>query len=349
MKTKRFIKVTAFILIFTVCFFCVQGLLAGDNDTRDYRRITEFFDQRENSLDAVFLGSSATYAFWSPAIGWQENGITVYSLSSGVQEILAARYLIEDGRKTQPDALYIVNLVSVTEYYNHRIHSLLDGYPLSLTKLKMIDYLSDLGDYSFSERMEFYFPIIRFHGRWSDLYAVDFKKKPELYKGSNVYDNFINNTLDVRGGIWDYEGRAPVTETLEQGLSDLMDYCEEEKVKVLFILTPQSVQDEEKRGRQNTLKDMVIERGFDMLDMNEVAEEIGLNQKTDYYDPEHTNLHGSVKVVDYLSEYLIENYGFEDKRGNEDYADWQLAADKYYDQIKDKLTEEDLKYVTIKE
>lgn len=346
MKAKKIIKVIAFILIFTVCFFTAQGLLTGDVDTRDYRRIDGFFKQRENSLDAVFLGSSATYSFWTPAVGFREHGITVYSLSNAKQEILTAKYLIDDARKTQPDALYIVNLVSVTEQYNFRIHSVLDGYPNTINKFKMIHYMAELGDYTLGERMEFYFPIIRFHDRWSDLYTFDFKKTEEKYKGSSTYNNFISNAVDCSGALYDFEERIPVSEQLEAGIHDLLDYCEEENVKVLFVLTPQSVTDKTKRGQQNTLKDIVIERGFDMLDMNKVVDEIGLNDRIDFYNREHTNLHGSIKFTDYLSRYLIENYGFEDKRGDENYADWENDSKAYYEYVDGYFSQTDLKYIT---
>lgn len=346
MKAKKSIKVIAFILIFVVCFFTVQGLLTGDVDTRDYRRIDGFFKQRDNSLDAVFLGSSATYAFWTPAVAYREHGITVYSLSNAKQEILTAKYLIDDARKSQPDALYIVNLVSVTEQYNFRIHSVLDGYPNTINKFKMIHYMAELGDYTLGERMEFYFPIIRFHDRWSDLYTFDFKKTEEKYKGSSTYNNFVSNTVDCSGALFDYDERVPVSDQLRDGVNDLLDYCEEENVKVLFVLTPQAVNDKTKRGQQNTLKDIVIERGFDMLDMNELVDEMGLDVKVDYYNRDHTNLHGSIKFTDYFSRYLIENYGFEDKRGNENFADWEKDSNAYYKLVEKNFSEADLEYIT---
>ena len=347
MKAKKIVKVVAFILIFCICFFTIQSLLSGDVDTRDYRRIQGFFNEREESLDAVFLGSSATYSFWTPAFAYREHGITVYSLSNAKQEILTAKYLIDDARKTQPDALYIVNLVSVTEQYNFRIHSVLDGYPNTINKFKMIHYLSELGDYTLGERMEFYFPIIRFHDRWNDLYTFDFQKTKEPYKGSSSYNSFINNVTDCSGALWDFEERVPVSQQMEDGIIDLMNYCEEEDVNVLFVLTPQSVKDKVKRGQQNTLMDLVESRGFKTLDMNKVAAtEMGLDLKVDFYNREHTNLHGSIKFTDYFARYLIENYGFEDKRGDENYSDWEKDTAKYYKLIDKNISEADLRYIT---
>ena len=346
MKAKKIVKVIAFILIFSICFFTAQGLLTGDVDTRDYKRIKGFFQQREDSLDAVFLGSSATYAFWTPAFAYREYGITVYSLSNAKQEILTAKYLIDDARKTQPDALYIVNLVSVTEQYNFRIHSVLDGYPNTINKFKMIHYMAELGDYSLGDRMEFYFPIIRFHDRWNDLYTFDFQKVDEPYKGSSSYNNFINNTMDCSGALWNFDERVAVSQQMEDGINDLLDYCEEENVKVLFVLTPQAVTDKVKRGQQNTLMDLVKSRGFDTLDLNRLVQEMDIDERTDFYNRDHTNIHGSIKFTDYLSQHLIENYGFEDKRGDENYSDWENDTANYYKFVSSKFTAEDLTYLT---
>ncbi|MBQ8503960.1 MAG: hypothetical protein IJ491_06775 [Clostridia bacterium] len=348
MKIKRFFKVVIFVLIFAFCFVGVQNLLTGDADTRDHKRIEGFFDEKENSLDAVFLGSSATYAFWTAPVAWVEYGLTVYSLSSSKQQILAAKYLIADARKTQPDALYIVNVASVTEQYNAiNTHRLIFGYPYTENKYDMINYLSELGGMSFSDRMEFYFPIIRFHDRWSDLVSFDFKKTTDAYKSASSYKSFLSKVEDVSGGLFDYEETAPISETLTTGLNDLMDYCEQEQVKVLFVVTPQSLTDEEKRGQQNTVMELIRSRGFDVLNMHELVEEMDLDLTTDYYNGDHTNIHGSIKFTDYLSRYLIENYGFKDKRGTERLASWDRAGEKYYNLISPYLTEEDLKYVSV--
>ena len=345
MTKKSIVKALVFILIFATGFFSIQALLTGDPDTRDYRRITDFFDQREGSLDAVFLGSSATYSFWNSAVAWEEHGITVYPFASAKQEILAAKYMIADAVKKHPDAVYIVNLTSVNEKYNFRIHRLIDGYPNTINKFRMINYLCDLGGHTLGQRMEFFFPIIRFHDRWSELTRFDFNPPEEKYKSSLYYPSYLSKTKDVSGNLWDYEGKSDVSEQLLEGLDELMDYCERKSIKLLFVLTPQSIKNEEKRGQQNTLIEYVASKGFDTLDMNKVVDEIGLDTTIDFYDREHTNLHGSIKTTQYLSRYLIENYNLEDKRGKEEFSDWTQAAELYYERISKHLIPDDYEYL----
>ena len=343
---KKIIKGIAFLLVFATCFFTVQAIFSGDGDDRDYRRIKSFFEQRENSVDAVFLGSSATYTFWQAPVAWNEYGITVFPLSNVKQPLLTAKFMIDDARKKQPDALYIVNIASVTEEYNFRIHRALDGYPNTINKFKMIDYLCDLGGFSLSERMEYYFPIIRFHSRWGELVPSDFNTPDDKHKGAVSNSLFMKGIEDVTGGIKEFDYYEPISEQLEQGIIDLMDYCEEEQVKVLFVATPQEFTEKTRMGQLNTVTKMLRERNFEVFNMMEYSEDIGLDTTKDYFNTTHTNIHGAIKVTDYFARYLIDKYGFEDKRGNADFSDWDEASADYYKTISGYMTEEDYKIIT---
>lgn len=344
MKGKKIIKAVSFLLIFLFGFFTVQPVLA-DRDASDYRRIQGFFEEKEESLDAVFLGSSTTYAFWTPPVAFAEYGITVYSFSNAAQPAFAAKYLIEDAKKTQPDALYIINVTHLLEDYGTYLHKLLVNYPNGINKLKMTDYLCDIAGLSLTERMEHYFPILRFHDRWSELTKENFNISSEKYKCGSIYKSFLSITTDFSGMKYDFEIRSSLDDNNLKGLNDLMDYCEQNSVKVLFILTPQTLTESERFGKQNTTVDMLEERGFDVLDLRKCTDEIGLDFSTDFYNEKHTNIHGSLKVTDYISRYLIENYGFEDKRGKEEYSDWTEAAEKYYEKISEYLNGNDYKYL----
>ena len=127
---RKFIKAVAFVLAFLVLFGAVSGVLVCPNDYRNYQWVGAFYENEKNSLDAVYLGSSTVYAFWSPAIAWEQNGIAVWNYTSPRQPLVAAKYIIEDCRKTQKDALYIVNLNRVAMKYDKTaMHYLLDYMP----------------------------------------------------------------------------------------------------------------------------------------------------------------------------------------------------------------------------
>lgn len=344
---KTVAKVFVFLAVFVCCFFTVQEILCGDADTTDAKRINGFFAERENSLDAVFLGPSTTYAFWTPAVAWKEYGISAYSFSNSAQPLFAAKYLIDDARKTQPNAVYIINVTHFLIDYETYLHRLLYSYPLTLNKLKMTGYLCDLAGFDMSQTMEFFFPIIRFHERWSELTVSDFSNPTDEYKASSSYASFLKKSRNVSGGEIDFNDYEGLEEINRKGMSDLMDYCEKEEVKVLFVVMPQSLNVEGREGKQNTTVKMLQERGFDVLDLRKHTAEIGIDYKKDYYNEKHANIHGSIKITDFISQYLIEKYGFKDKRGDAAYSDWDTASDNYYSMITPYLNENDLNYVTI--
>lgn len=341
---KKIFKCTLFALIFIFLFTTLQGVLVGNPDSRDSKRIAGFFDLPDESLDVVFLGSSATYAFWNAPVAWSEYGITVYPFSNSAQPSFAAKYLIEDAKKRHPDALYIINVTHILERYDPYIDNLLTNYPFTLNKIRMTNYLCSQADFSFVKTLGMHFPVFRYKERWSDLSLSDFEKKPDAYMGGSRYDVFLKQSKDVSSYNPDFNLRTELEDYEIEGMNDLMDYCEEENANVLFIIMPQAV-GKERIAKQNTIAEMLESRGMNFLDLRKHADEIGIDYEVDYYNERHTNLHGSIKVTDYLSRYLIENYGFEDKRGQKSYENWQTASDKYFKLVKPYLIESDYEYL----
>ena len=79
--------------------------------------------------------------------------------------------------------------------------------------------------------------------------------------------------------------------------------------------------------------ELIRQRGYDVLDMMGSIEELGLDLRQDFYNSSHTNIHGAIKVTEYLAAWLAERYGFSDKRCDAAYADWQQAFENYVEDI----------------
>jgi len=337
---KNIIKPVAFLTLFLIVFNMLSTPLVISRDNDEYQWMAGIYGEKEDSLDAVYLGSSNCYAFWNPAIAWERSGIAVFPYVCSSQPLIAAEYLIREARKTQPDALYIINTNSLGDREKDIddvvMHRLLDFMPLSQNKLELTDYLCDAADLSFSERLEYYFPIIRYHDNWENLTKNNFDYTINTVKGSNTRYWFFKNVYDVTDYYYIPEDCSPVTELLEDSLESLFDYLKEENVNVLFVTVPRAEKIKGEPERINTVNKMIEESGFTVLDLRDDYEEIGLDLTVDYYNVNHTNIHGSAKFTYYLSDYLIENYGFEDKRGQEDYAEWDAAAAEYAELIADR-------------
>lgn len=335
MKKNHIIKAVLFTLIFILLFAYVSKVVTYPSDYRNYQWIGGFYEEEEESLDAVYIGSSNCYAFWNSMTAWDEYGIAVYPYSCNAMSFLATEYLIKETRKTQPDALFVVNVNTISELTVtiEKVHHLLDYMPFSLTKLELIDALADAGDFTTEERMECIVPMLRYHGRWSDLNKKDFKYKVNGMKGASAYSTFLNTYVDITDRYVLTDETADVPDIYADALDSLLDYCDEEKVNVLFVTVPRAEKDEERLKQINRINEMIEERGYDTLYLMDETEAIGLDITTDFYNRNHTNVHGSIKYTQYLSEYLIENYGFENKKGDEAYSSWDKGYEKYSKKI----------------
>lgn len=332
MTIKNLFKAVAFFVLFVFCFIPVNKVVSQPEDKRNHQWIAGFYEEPENSLDAVYIGSSNCYAFWNPLIAWESHGITVYPYACNDQPFAATSHLIEEVHKTQPQATIIVNVNSLweTKIKNTDIHYLLDNMPLSRNKLALTKHLCRKADLDFAESLEYYLPIIRYHERWNEVDMRDFDVPLDGLKGASTYHNHINGIQNITDLYRVGETPAEPEEAVEQLLEELLDYCDENRVKnILFVTVPRAEKAAEAPDVFLSLNETIASRGYDVLDMMDMLEETGLELFRDYYNDTHTNIHGSIKFTRYLAEYLVTNYGFRDKRGQEDYSSWDTARKKY--------------------
>ena len=326
------VRCAAFCAIFALLFGLMARALSHYPDYRCYQLVAGFYEEAEGSLDAVYVGSSNCYAFWNAPAAWHNYGLAVYPFASPSQPFYATEHLMREARKTQPDAMFIVNVNSVDEddMSAASIHYLVNYMPDSENKAALIDYLADLLGYNAIDRLEFRFPWLRIRELWLSL--IEDGPLPPLdgLKGASTYGNYLSGEEDISGGYDmppDWTPELP--EALEAAIVSLLDYCDETGVRVLFVSVPRVEDSGYSRGRIERACDMIRDRGYEVLDMSPLAAGMGLDLTRDYYNTKHANLHGSLKFTRYLSEYLIRHYGLKDRRGSDGYASWDQAWARY--------------------
>lgn len=313
------------------------GLLSGVSsimvtraaDARIYQWYSGFYAEKEDSLDAVYIGSSATYAFWVAPLAWERYGIAVHPLTAPSQPFEAAEYLIKEARKTQSDALYIVPINTIKKITDTRVHYLVDNMPLSWNKVQLVRTMGKYMEIDWTEQLEYLFPLIRYHSRWTELTEADFSQPFDGFKGGSHHASFLRTSTDISSSVRTTERTGALPQITLEALDSLLEYCDTEQLNVLFIATPQADTDEFDLARMHTVQKIVQEHGYPVLDMLPLANEIGIDFTKDYYNAHHTNIHGATKVTDYLCRYLVENFKFEDKRGDPAYSSWDKAYENY--------------------
>ena len=118
-KISKYISCISFIMIF-ILIFCICTKIVdhkgNNNDHEQFQHslIQGFYSEPSQSLDGVYLGASHVYTFWQAPIGWHKSGLAIYPFSSASQPITSVPFLISEVRKTQPQALIVININQIS-------------------------------------------------------------------------------------------------------------------------------------------------------------------------------------------------------------------------------------------
>ena len=224
-----------------------------------------------------------------------------------------------------------------------RVHWLTDFIPFSKNKIDMVYHIYEAGDGADAKNvLEFFFPLIQFHSRWTELTWQDIHyTKIGNLKGAMTFNDFFEVKSDVSSNYMQVNKREPLTNYADGALRDILDYCDEKTPNILFVIVPQFTGKESRIAQYNMAQTYIEDRGYTVLNMIDHLEDIGLDLTEDYIDMTgmHTNLHGSLKITKYLSEYLVENYSFTQK--TEGYEKWDKAYEIYSGLIEPYLTDDE--------
>jgi hypothetical protein len=350
-KRGALIRIACFWALIVVLIAAMNNVIGIGDDAYDNRgRIASFYRQPENTIDVVFIGASSMYRGWSSMVAWREYGITSYAYATSAQPTAAYQFIIKDIKKTQTPKVFVLDLRSyrsnpepTDNYISGAIRKVTDNMPFSWNRINAIDYMLDsIGIKTDNRNFDYYFSFMLYHNRWT-------RGKKALNIGSDKY----NKTQGTRVGkeifdVYDFpveklskptDKTAPLPESIEKNLDDLLAYLKESDTEATFLLLP-CLASEHDRELFNTVEATLDKNGFPYLDLLDSAAEMGLDYKTDFYDKKHLNVYGMDKSTRFLSEYLIGKYGLEDHRGDPKYAVWDAAYDEYVSQMKNYIKEE---------
>lgn len=340
LKKTPILRVVCFLLILVGLVIPVQkALLYRDRKTDNSSyQVMNFYKEKEDSLNPVFIGSSCCFSFYSPLLAYNSYGITTNNFASSGMGMIAYKYAIEEVRKTQKDALIVLTITPLDIMNYTALHYLLDYMPMSKNKLNFIKRYFTYGEESILNSLEYFFPLMRLHERWSDLTADDFILDNGT-KGATAHQYYLTYVTDISDELFFSEERREMPEDWVNIMTDLIDYCDEHNEKIMFLLPPRSYSEEE-FTQLNTLVDYIGSRGYDVLDLREKAEEIGLDPTHDFYDKRHTNVHGSLKYTDYVIKAVAEKHSIQlEYERNEE---WDSAFRNYYELIKTNVLDVEL-------
>lgn len=351
MTKKQIVRCIAFFLIVCLMLVAMCDLFELKNTTNYDKRLCGYKKFNENTIDAIYIGTSGVDRYWNPANAYEKYGMTVANYS--VDGMLTALYInaIEDASIKQDIKLVLVD----ARAYGHT-YTVADTDVCARRQMDAITYLSPtwfatvkktietmkkLGDCDNQRILSYYVPFVKYHTKWADeefLISESIGGRPHKYAGF-----FVNSSLSAKVSKqepvkYDTKVRKPLDKIAEESLYELIDYAKEKDIKLLFVDTPQFM-DEQEMARANTLADILEEKGETYLNFNlpEVQEKCGLkmNPEKDYYNNSHTNFYGAERFTKSLAKYLNENYQLPDRRKDENAKEnWDGIYDSILKEIK---------------
>ncbi|MBQ8605525.1 MAG: SGNH/GDSL hydrolase family protein [Clostridia bacterium] len=321
-------------IISSVCFIAILVLLISltnyiVRNKNEAELIYPYYQEKENSLDAIFIGSSHIMCGVFPMDLWNDYGIASYDYTSSALVLPQAYYQMIEALKTQKPKVLVID-VSGAEYENTKIgsreyvHVQLDNTKWSVNKINAINDLIEDPD----DRLEYYFPFIKFHSRWKDLSESDFKPIKGTTKGAHIGEGTI--TVSDNFEIMSRSHIVPLSEYAEEYLRKILDHCKEQNINAVLLNTP-SVAPVEIQGKYNAVEIIANEYGVPYLNLMHELDAMGFDLEADMRDEYHCNVNGGQKVTRFVGEYLKNNYALPDRREDANYSNWH----QYYKEYKE--------------
>lgn len=329
---KKAIKITIVIMITAALLILLQNLLMPKYMTEilEGALISEYYREENKDHDVIFIGDCEVYENFSPITLWQEYGITSFIRGSAQQLIWQSYYLLEETLMYEKPKVVVFNVLSMKydtpqkEAYNRMA---LDGMPLSVPKLKSIK-ASMMEDEKF---ITYIFPILRYHSRWSELSAEDFKY---LFRKDKVTHNGYLMRVDVKPVTSIPQPKKLANYRFSDICYEYLDrmtrLCRENGIELVLIKAP-TLYPHWYDEWDKQIEEYAAENDLLYINFLEYTDEIGIDYQTDTYDAGlHLNLSGAEKLTRYFGKILAEQFDLPDRRNDEGLSRiWAAKAERY--------------------
>ena len=355
-KIRKGLRVVMFLIIAALLFVYLNHVFTIGNSDSNKQIFNAFYAEEENTMDVVYIGTSATNRYFIPPKAYNDEGIAGFNLATMGLPMMFVPYLMDEVEKTQEPELYIIELRNILKSKNEvtdaHIRRVTDSMKPSKNKYAALDEALEYTEGATGElsnidegTLDYLVPIVKYHSR---LASGDMGPEDLLpWKVKNQTKGYVLSIKTVtekpqKEPVYS-DGTAALAPEMEEALEDALDRCDEaveSGKEVLFVFSPYSM----KKGDQekfNTAIDIVTERGYTVLDFNqkEMTDELGLDWEKDLYNSKHVNYIGAEKYTEYLTEYLKANYDLPDRRGDAKYDSWAESYETYCDFVKDGIQE----------
>ncbi len=300
--------------------------------------IEEYYDDPTDH-NVVFIGDCELYENVSPVYLWENFGINSYIRGSAQQLIWQSYYLAEETIKQEHPDIIVFNVLSMKynepqkEAYNRMT---IDGMKWSSSKIGSINASMTEEEHF----IDYVFPLLRYHRRWSDLDSDDL-----TYLGhrDKVTFNGYYMRVDVKPAEDVPEGKPLADYQFGDNaytyLNKLTKLCKDNDVELILVKAPTLYpywysQWDEQITAYAKANDLTY------INFLNYQDEMGIDWSKDTYDGGlHLNLAGAEKMSQFFGVILSEKFKVPDRRDEPKLVSyWKKVSDRYYAEIERQNT-----------
>ncbi len=342
-KIKTGAKVSIFLAIVLALLLCVGYVLQPIWTDWNMRNTTYgYYKKPKDTVETLFLGSSASTVGVIPMQLYEDYGIASYNAGTESQPLMASYYLAEEFERRNPDTLDTI----VLEVSMLRDTALESMYVKVLDSMRWYSpvkfrFAWDLSE-DFSGFLTHLIPALSYHDRLEELSAEDFQKASyDLATYTRGYYFVTGSRLDrvedeseipLPNGTVQEDTVSALDEEALSYFADLLSFCDSHDIQLMLYKTPQ---DDWTDADHNAVEDLAESEGLSFYDFNyePLLEAIDYNGATDRLDENHMNYYGATELTDWLGRYLAEECDNRDVRGDAAYSFMEEELTDYHRQI----------------
>ena len=327
-RTRTALRAVTFVLIAVLGIGLISPAFVVNNEW-DMRHVHGFFLEPEGSLDVVLIGASQLYTGYSAPLAWRDYGFTSYPLA--VSNIPARLYgsLLTEAVNRQHPKLIVVDIDGFLtdedpEKLEANLRKWLDNMPWSRNKIETIRTCVPA-----ELQTSFYFNIAKYHANW---YQPDtWLPVQQRLRAMDKTGYSLTKSFEAIGQSLTDADQPDTRPLMLSGANAqyLRDFCAQAQsigTDVLFLRTPHRTQTTD----PNVFADVaavVGEYGYELLDLHDAFDTIGLDRCADFIDSDHLNTIGMEKFTVWFGQYLTGRYDLTGAHSEAVTAEWERCAD----------------------
>lgn len=344
------LKVVIFALILLLLLQATSVVLMPkwitNKDSYQTNVMKGYYELPDNTLDALYIGSSDVYRGISPMEIWNQQGIAGYDFAFTGARMWTNYYILKEALRSQsPTTVFMEMEATFSNGLSKEVNTRKTYDYMEMSPVKWEAINDPILNNSNFDILSYFFPVLRYHDRISQLNSDDFTAPFADYhnpqKGFAITSKANPPKQDK---IDSYMKKTDDKKQLEQKVlkyfEKIVNLCKENNIKLVLFNVP-SIENWN-YARHNGTAQLAKDYGLDYLDMNMNAKEIGIDWTKDTCDQgTHLNLSGAQKTSKYFGDYIAKNYSLPDHRADDNYATWNDDYEEYVLNIEQtKLDEE---------